>query len=274
MVNIKSHIASLLLCCLPASTLAQRLGEGNFIGLPISNADAIDVIADNYIVVWNNSFPLEEIESRQALFTADIRKRNLNKRSEISGALLSQDVQSWRIREFMAMGFQSDSKMLMSIADQPEVAYIEAVTRVKTTAVAAQENAPLGLIRMSNEELRNGRNLGGYVFDTSGGEGITAYVVDTGIMTEHVEFQGRATLGANFVPNSRDTDENGHGSHVSGTIGGRTYGVAKQVSLVGVKVLDGEGQGSNDQVLAGMQWSTCHNPPLLEAPTDCLEPRC
>lgn len=256
MVNIKPHLASLLLCCLPASTLAQRLGEGNFIGLPIANPDAVDIVPDSYIVVWNNSFPLEDIETRQSLVTADIRKRNLNKRSELSGALLSTDVQTWRIRDFMAMGFQSDNRMLMSIADQPEVAYIEAVTRMKATAVAAQENAPLGLIRLSNEELRKGRNLGGYVFDTSGGEGITVYVVDTGIMTDHVEFQGRATLGANFVPGSRDTDENGHGSHVSGTIGGRTYGVAKQVELVGVKVLDGQGQGSNDMVLAGMQWST------------------
>lgn len=172
MVNIKSYLTSLL-CCLPASTLAQRLGDGNFIGLPITNADVApeDCIPDRYIAVWNNSFSIDEIESRQSLLTADIRKRNLNKRSELSGALLSQDVRSWRIRDFMAMGFQSDNKLLLSIANQPEVAYIEAVTRVKASAVAAQENAPLGLIRMSSEELRNGRNLGGYIFDTSGGEG-------------------------------------------------------------------------------------------------------
>ena len=254
MVNMKSYLTSLL-CCLPAA-LAQRLGDGNFLGLPIANSDAADIIADRYMVVWNNTFSREEIDSRQSLVTADLRKRNLNKRSDISGELLSTDVRSYRIRNFMAMGFQADNKMLMSIADQPEVAYIEAITQVKASAVAAQENAPLGLIRMSSEELQPGRNLGGYVFDTSGGEGITAYVVDTGILTSHVEFQGRAKFGANFVPGSEDTDENGHGSHVSGTIGGRTYGVAKQVELVAVKVLDGEGQGSNDMVLDGMQWST------------------
>lgn len=256
MVNMKSRFASLLLGLLPTAVLAQRLGGGNFIGLPIANADvaAEDLIPDRYIAVWNNSYSLEEIESRQSLVTADIRKRNIGKRSEISGSLLSTNVHSYRIREFMAMSFESDNKMLLSIADQPEIAHIEAVTRVRASAVAAQENAPLGLIRLSNEELRNGRNLGGYVFDTSGGEGITVYVVDTGIMTTHVEFQDRATFGANFVPGSEDTDENGHGSHVAGTIGGRTYGVAKQANLVAVKVLDGEGQGSNEMVIDGMQW--------------------
>ena len=264
MVNM-NRLTSLLLCCLPAGTLAQRLGDGNFIGLPIANAQATDMIPDCYMAVWNSTFSLEEITSRQSLVTADIRKRNLNKRSDVSGDLLSMDVHSYRIRNFMAMGFHADSKLLQSIADQPEVAYVEAITRVKTSAVAAQQNAPLGLIRMSNEELRNRRNLGGYVFDTTGGEGITAYVVDTGILTTHVEFQDRATFGANFVPGSDDTDENGHGSHVAGTIGGRTYGVAKQVQLVAVKVLDGDGEGTNDMVLQGMQWSTSISEPPLRA---------
>ncbi|CAI4219299.1 unnamed protein product [Parascedosporium putredinis] len=251
----RSSLSALLLFLLPLGAFAQRLGTLNFIGLPISNPNAANIIPDRYLVVWNNTFPSEQIETKQALFTADIKKRNVQKRS-ISGSFLSTAVQTYRYNKFMAMSFDSDFDMLLSIADQPEVAYIEAVTRVQASAVAAQQNAPLGLVRLSAETLReNNRGTPGYIFDTSGGEGITAYVVDTGIRITHTEFQGRATFGANFISPGRDAnDDNGHGSHVAGTIGGRTFGVAKQVDLVAVKVLDAEGGGATDGVLQGMQF--------------------
>ncbi|KAF9330507.1 hypothetical protein BG006_006537 [Podila minutissima] len=86
------------------------------------------------------------------------------------------------------------------------------------------------------------------------GKGITEYVVDTGVYTDHQEFNGRASWGANFVPNSEDTDEYGHGTYVAGTIGGSTYCVAKEVSIVSVKVLDARGSGTIANVLAGLDW--------------------
>ncbi|KAF9303341.1 hypothetical protein BGZ74_003950 [Mortierella antarctica] len=86
------------------------------------------------------------------------------------------------------------------------------------------------------------------------GKGITAYVVDTGVYTEHQEFNGRASWGANFAPNSEKADENGHGTYVAGTIGGSTYGVAKEVGIVSVKVLDADAFGTNATVLAGLDW--------------------
>ena len=113
----------------------------------------------------------------------------------------------------------------------------------------SQTNAPPGLARISHQTAGNST----YVFDSSAGANITAYVVDTGILVTHSEFQGRATFGANFA-NAVDTDENGHGSHVAGTIGGRTFGVAKSVNLVGVKVLDADGAGTNSQSIAGLQF--------------------
>ncbi|KAF9330508.1 hypothetical protein BG006_006538 [Podila minutissima] len=87
------------------------------------------------------------------------------------------------------------------------------------------------------------------------GKGITAYVVDTGIYTDHQEFKGRASWGYNAMTNSQNADDdNGHGTHVAGTIGGTTYGVAKDVRIVGVKVLGADGSGTNATVLAGLDW--------------------
>jgi len=244
--------ALLFFLCLPLAALAQRLGGMNFIGLPILNFDAVDAVPHKFLLVWNSSFPTDAIESKQALVMSEIRKRNIGKRS-LSGSLLSTQVSAFRYNNFMAMAFESDDKMLISLADQPEVAYVEAVTKVSAMALAAQANAPIGLVRLSRRELTGGA-ADQYTFDTSGGQGITAYIVDTGIRVTHTEFQGRATFGQNFVPGAPDTDDNGHGSHVAGTIGGRTFGVAKQVDLIGVKVLDSEGSGDTSNVVAGMQW--------------------
>ncbi|KAF9952933.1 hypothetical protein BGZ70_000423 [Mortierella alpina] len=108
-----------------------------------------------------------------------------------------------------------------------------------------------GLTRVSQQELDLTQP---FVYDDAAGSGVTAYIVDTGIFAEHAEFKGRAKFGANFIQGSKDTDENGHGTHVAGTIGGTTYGVAKKVNLVGVKVLDAEGSGATSGVVSGMDW--------------------
>ncbi|KAI9240255.1 MAG: peptidase S8/S53 domain-containing protein, partial [Podila humilis] len=120
------------------------------------------------------------------------------------------------------------------------------------TLNAAQQSPPSwGLPRISQRNL----NLAApYYYQDQAGSDVTAYVIDTGINTNHVEFGGRATMGANFIQGSANTDENGHGTHVSGTIGGRTYGVAKNVQLVGVKVLNAQGSGSFSGIIAGMDW--------------------
>ena len=88
----------------------------------------------------------------------------------------------------------------------------------------------------------------------STGAGVTAYVIDTGILLTHNEFGGRASWGTNTTGDGQDTDCNGHGTHVSGTIGGNTYGVARAVNLIAVKVLGCKGSGSWSGVIAGINW--------------------
>lgn len=92
---------------------------------------------------------------------------------------------------------------------------------------------------------------------TATGAGVTAYIIDTGILYNHSDFGGRAVKGFDAVTAGGDAvDCNGHGTHVSGTVGGTKYGVAKAVKLVGVRVLNCSGSGATSGVVAGIDWVT------------------
>jgi hypothetical protein len=84
--------------------------------------------------------------------------------------------------------------------------------------------------------------------------GVTAYIIDTGVFVAHPEFEGRARIGKSFSGDGT-RDGNGHGTHVAGTIGSKTFGVAKNVSIVAVKVLDNQGSGTTSNVIAGIDWA-------------------
>jgi subtilisin family serine protease len=88
---------------------------------------------------------------------------------------------------------------------------------------------------------------------------VIAYVIDTGIQFSHVDFGGRAVSGYDAVDGGTADDCNGHGTHVAGTVGGSTYGVAKEVRLVAVRVLDCGGSGSISGVIAGIDWVTANH---------------
>lgn len=118
-----------------------------------------------------------------------------------------------------------------------------------------ETGAPWGLARISH---RAGLSLGTfnkYVYEAIAGVGVTAYVIDTGIYTQHEDFQGRARWGKTIPLNDVDADQHGHGTHCAGTIGSATYGVAKKAELVAVKVLGAGGQGSMSDVTAGVLWA-------------------
>ncbi len=153
-------------------------------------------------------------------------------------------------------GFSADlpDRAVEALRSNPNVAYIEADQRV--TLSATQSNPTWGLDRIDQRSLPLSAS---YTYNTTG-SGVTAYIIDTGIRATHNEFGGRVGSGFTSINDGGGTNDcHGHGTHVAGTVGGTAYGVAKQVSLKPVRVLDCAGSGANSGVIAGVDWVTSNH---------------
>ena len=131
------------------------------------------------------------------------------------------------------------------------VSFIEADRPVSVSDTQSPATWGIDRIDQRNRPLNNS-----YTYQRSGA-GVKAYIIDTGMRRTHSEFSGRATSGYSAINDGRGTDDcHGHGTHVAGTVGGETYGVAQDVSLVAVRVLDCQGNGTDSGVIAGIDWVT------------------
>ncbi|MEU9991017.1 S8 family peptidase [Streptomyces sp. NPDC048045] len=147
----------------------------------------------------------------------------------------------------------------LSETEAKRLAADPAVTKVvqnkKFHIDATQDNPPSwGLDRIDQADTAGD---GKYAYPDKAGEGVTAYVIDTGVRISHKDFAGRAAYGFDAIDNDSNADDgNGHGTHVAGTIAGTAHGVAKKARIVAVRVLDNEGSGTTEQVVAGIDWVT------------------
>ena len=140
------------------------------------------------------------------------------------------------------------------LAADPAVQYVEQDATVNLASTTKQAGPIWGLDRIDQQALPLSKS-----YSAGSAAGVTAYVLDSGIRISHREFGGRASNGWDFIDRDPIADDcNGHGTHVAGTIGGSTYGVAKDVKLVGVRVLDCEGYGAFSAMIAGIDWVTAH----------------
>ena len=140
-------------------------------------------------------------------------------------------------------------RALRGLRNNPHVAYLEADQPVHLADT--ESPATWGLDRSDQRSLPLDNS---YTYAESGA-GVTAYIIDTGIRNSHQEFSGRASSGYTAISDGRGTDDcNGHGTHVAGTVGGETYGVAQDVDLVAVRVLGCNGSGTTSGVIAGVDW--------------------
>jgi subtilisin family serine protease len=146
---------------------------------------------------------------------------------------------------------------LEAMSKNPNVDYIETdIAMQKQGTLATQAGATWGIDRTDQRDLPLNST---YTYGDAG-TGVRAYVVDTGILATHTDFSGRVLAGYSAIADGYGTtDCNGHGTHVAGTIGSNTWGVAKGVSLVPVRVLDCAGSGSLSSVIAGLDWVIANN---------------
>jgi len=141
-----------------------------------------------------------------------------------------------------------------ALANHPEVDYVEEDGIVNVGAT--QTSATWGLDRIDQRDMPLNSS---YTYNFTG-LGVKAYIIDTGVLSNHAEFGGRVIAGYTAISDGGGTtDCNGHGTHVAGTVGGSTYGVAKNVTIVPVRVLDCAGSGTNAGVIAGVDWVTANH---------------
>ena len=166
------------------------------------------------------------------------------------------------VYQFALKGFavrNLSSAAAAAVASDPRVLYVEQDQEMHavTAPTSPEVNPPSwGLDRIDQRSWTTPSNS--YAFSATG-KGVTAYIIDTGIDFTHADLEGRATPGVDEVTAGGNAQDcNGHGTHVSGTVGGATYGVAKEVNLVAVRVLDCSGSGSTSGVAAGIDWVTAH----------------
>ncbi|MBL8264538.1 MAG: S8 family serine peptidase [Xanthomonadaceae bacterium] len=150
------------------------------------------------------------------------------------------------LRGFVA---RADDRALARLLADPRVAYVEEDGVV--TASATQSPATWGLDRIDQRDLPLNNS---YTYDTTA-PGVHAYIIDTGVLLTHSEFSGRMGNGYDAVTSGGNANDcHGHGTHVAGTVGGTTWGVAKGVTIHPVRVLGCNGSGTNAGVIAGMDW--------------------
>jgi cerevisin len=128
-------------------------------------------------------------------------------------------------------------------------------TLAKSEDPAVEKGAPWGLARISHRDSLTFGTFNKYLYSSDGGEGVDVYVIDTGTNVDHVDFEGRASWGKTIPQGDEDKDGNGHGTHCSGTVAGKKYGVAKKAHVKAVKVLRSNGSGSMSDVVKGVEYA-------------------
>ncbi|KAK3991181.1 peptidase S8/S53 domain-containing protein [Cladorrhinum sp. PSN332] len=239
---------------------------------PILSSTNAEVIPNSYIVKFKKHVNADKasdhhtwIQELHTTKTAKVRT-DLKKRGQFP---LVDDVfkglkHTYKIgSDFLGYAGHFDEETIEQVRRHPDVEYIERdsivhTMRVEPSATCDSETekaAPWGLARISHRDTLGFSTFNKYLYASEGGEGVDAYVIDTGTNIEHVDFEGRAKWGKTVPSGDADIDGNGHGTHCSGTIAGKKYGVAKKANVYAVKVLRSNGSGTMADVVAGVEWA-------------------
>ncbi|EQL03081.1 Peptidase S8, subtilisin-related protein [Ophiocordyceps sinensis CO18] len=233
MKSCPALVGLLLSTCLAAGLATRAPASSGNDTVVIRNQNTDKTVPNRYLVAFKSGLSDDVVNAKEAELNATISKRNVNKRSLDSRQLSVQSI-PFRINdETRGVILDADDATILALARSDEVAFIEADTVGSLDGTVSQPNATTSLVRLSHNKVDG---FSSYDYDDTAGQGITVYVLDSGIRLTHNEFEGRATFGANFYVTPGEEDKTGHGSHCAGIIGGATYGVAKKVQLVSVRV--------------------------------------
>ncbi|KAI9306279.1 serine protease [Cunninghamella echinulata] len=220
---------------------------------PLHSSSRSDLIQDSYIVVLKDHLNDIHLQDHALWITNLVKEASpfinwLHPKEDSFGIKHVYDTPS-----FKGYSGKFDKDMLQAIRTSEDVAYVENDGIAYLTSL--ERNAPWGISRISQRKTLKINNFNKYYYDeTTAGKGVKIYVIDTGINVEHVDFEGRAIWGKNFVLNEPEEDTHGHGSHVGGTAAGKKYGVAKKAQLVAVKAMNKDGQGGISKVIKSLDW--------------------
>ncbi|KAL4896030.1 peptidase S8/S53 domain-containing protein [Aspergillus ambiguus] len=252
------------LTLLPLLTAANPIGVGSIHNeaAPILSAANAKEVPDSYIVVFKKHVNDDAAAAHhtwvQDIHDSQFSRTELKKRSlwDLGDELYLGLKSTFNIAGSL-MGYSGHfhEDVIEQVRRHPDVEYIEKDSEVHTMEEVTEKNAPWGLARISHRDSLSFGTFNKYLYASEGGEGVDAYTIDTGINVDHVDFEGRATWGKTIPQNDEDADGNGHGTHCSGTIAGKKYGVAKKANLFAVKVLRSSGSGTMSDVVQGVEWA-------------------
>ncbi|KAJ2992764.1 hypothetical protein NUW58_g2058 [Xylaria curta] len=236
---------------------------------PILSSAAAEEIPNSYIIKFKEHVTESSAANHHSWVqkihgSREDERMELRKRSQIPLAGDAADAFSGLKHtlkigsSFLGYAGHFDDAVIEEVRRHPDVEYIEkdqVVYALKEEEPELEKDAPWGLARISHRKSLSFGTYNKYLYAADGGEGVDVYVIDTGTNIEHVDFEGRAKWGTTVPKGDEDEDGNGHGTHCSGTVAGKKYGVAKKAHVYAVKVLRSNGSGSMSDVVKGVEWA-------------------
>ncbi|KAK3330479.1 peptidase S8/S53 domain-containing protein [Apodospora peruviana] len=265
---------SLAACAAAAPKFSHETVHGD--AAPILSSSNAEVVPNSYIIkfkkhVTDSSASDHHSWVQQVHDSRENERMDLKKRGQFS--MVDEVFRGLKHTYNIGQGFLGysghfDEETIEQVRRHPDVEYIERDTVVHTMSIKEEpvsedakcdgeleKSSPWGLARVSHRNALTFATFNKYLYAAEGGEGVDAYVIDTGTNVDHVDFEGRAKWGKTIPQGDADVDGNGHGTHCSGTIAGKKYGVAKKANVYAVKVLRSNGSGTMADVVAGVQWA-------------------